>query len=551
MRKLALLIFALSLSLSAKATFNVWQDQGATIPDPGSGAYIHPQNPNVLYEGNCILVAGPQCFKLYFVAGDYAGTDEGANYAESMTGLAGSWTYYSGNPIVSGVTYIKLFKNAGTYYLYTSVPNASPNYTVSVYTSTNGYSFGLAKANSLVKDGNSWDAAGVGQLAVAGKIGSTWYGWVTGTSGSAFTWGLACSSDLISWAFCGSQPAYSYQNSSNLWIEQINGIYYGWTQVANPAYPGATYNLPSDITRWSAPAPNGPWTPLGTETLYRTLASEGVGVAQGQAADPTGPIAALGNLYMFFLGSPNGATVAVTNINVAIAYSMTLSQLVAGYEGVQNVPIPFSNLNLKTLASDTFARSNVNPLAPNWTAALLSSSGWSTAQIVSQAVTPSTTNDRADSFYNGITWPNDQWAQITAQSSSAYSSVGPAVRVVGTTSGTEYIIDWRNTGGGLGGSGTAYLVARYGSNQYTLTSVSLTLNASDTLALAVIGANLWMYYNGGLLGPAISDSNITSGSAGLYVAQQGGGTVSLNDFVGGGFQTPPPIVTPSARAFIF
>src|ERR1700691_3665702 len=94
-------------------SINVWQKKGIVIANGFTAANDSPGQPNVLYEGNAKILSGT-VFKMWF------GTQSGVCYAESSDGV--TWSNYASNPVLSTPVqhqFPKIFKYAGTYYLYT------------------------------------------------------------------------------------------------------------------------------------------------------------------------------------------------------------------------------------------------------------------------------------------------------------------------------------------------------------------------------------------------------------------------------------------------
>ena len=512
--------------------FNIWQHQGTIL----SGAES-PFLPNVVNEGSsqCGLGAG-NVFKMW-----YSGPSGNTYYAESLDGKT-SWTKYnSGSPIISGQFLSKMFKYGGVYYLYTSPLTQDA---INVYTCTDGtgVNFSLAKANAIVPGaGGAWDNAAVVQLAVLDFVGGLWYGYYAGKAGAGWKMGLVTSSDLITWNKVGSSAAVDYEGLSNFCFQKVSSTYYGWSQIATPNVPGGSSVLPTDVTRFSASSPSGPWTPLGSLTFYRTKASEGIVTANfgtytayGQTADPC-LLSVGGTLYQYFTQSPDGHAATTFTIGLAIAPSTTFAQLVQTKEGIQNIPIPnpsatqsFSCPQLNTLASDNFARGS---LGANWSQ-LITTYGSCPAEILSDTFTSSQVANNCDSYWNPLTWANDQWAQIK----------------VGACSSSRAICDLRGASDGTGAyriafySGTVVVQNLSSSTGAQPASINWTFNANDVLTAVVIGStpNILVYVNGNLLinvvDTGVTIPALTSGSPGAGTNPASALTdTAINLWAGGDF----------------
>src|ERR1035437_8915998 len=214
------------------AATNYWQRQGTVISHVSTTFY--PGQPNVLFEGGSQLGLGAgNVFKMWY---ENATSPYGIYYAESLDGT--TWTQDPSNPIIAAVGGgVKIFKHAGTYYLY-----GGPNWSGSViyaYTSTNGVTWTLQNAIALVPS-QTWENGGIYQLAVVDVVGGTWYGYYCGFSSntSGFLEGLATSTDGIHWTKDAGNPVASmssgtftsggtWSGSGNFTFQKVNGKYYG------------------------------------------------------------------------------------------------------------------------------------------------------------------------------------------------------------------------------------------------------------------------------------------------------------------------------------
>lgn len=512
-------------------SIGTWVDQGIVI----SNATGHsPFVPNVIYEGNAQILSGT-VFKMWYSGLSTAHT----YYAESTDGLA--WTQYASNPVISGQCFTKIFKNGSIYYAFTSTGSFPPT-NINVYTSTDGLAWTLQKANALTAGGSgAWDHAVLCQMQVLDIVGGTWYAYYSGSASSTnalqnYPAGLATSTDGVNWTKSASNPVITTGGiQTDFTFQKIGTAYYGWSQVRLADIPGADLAFPSDISRFSATSPTGPWTALGTPTIYRTLTGEGVGITLGQVADPC-LVAANGNLYMYYTADVNGTLGSNFTLNCAIATGLTVTQLVQTYEGVQNVPIPDGlSLQLNTLQSDNFTRANANPIGGSWSPLVTGH----TAQILSNKVTSSTAGTPGDSYFNAQTWPNDQWSQITLGTIGSTSFAGIYVRM--GTSGVQQGYAFVITGGT--GSSTGWNLQKFVSGTFTSLSTGTIgpVASGDKLTLAVVGTQLSAYWNGVLV-VVQTDSALTSGSAGFEVdALTSTANAAITAWQGGSIVSAPAI----------
>jgi hypothetical protein len=526
----------------------IWVKQGTVIPAVSADT---PGQPNVLFETGAQILSGT-VFKCWF------GTTNGICYAESTDGL--SWTRYVSNPVINktnfanNYAYPRVYKNGATYYMFVGPLNGP----IQVWTSTDGLAWSVQNATAISQgSAGQWDNPRCTQLNVLALVGSTWYGYYTGTTNEntvGWRMGLATSPNLITWTKGGSNPVITYEGPSNFCWAQVGSVYYGWSQITLPGIPGnSSPQLPSDIMRFYATNPAGPWTPLSTSTMYRTTLSEGMANAggawnfSGQVADPT-LVQAGADLWMFYtLDASGGGWV----IGAAKAASTTIAQIVTGYEGVSNIPIPWNNnstapLQLATQATDSFTRADENPIAGNWTQ-VSSLSGFGQAQLSGNQVMATVAGTRASYYWNAQAWNADQWASIKVTVCTAVSNVGISLRNSTSGAATCYMCLFLGT---LGTPGTIRIQKFVTGTFTSLYSAStFTLNANDIITGSVIGTQISMYVNGALVLNG-TDASIASGAAGWVV---NGITLNTNaaidDWTGGNISTPTPIPTPSASGF--
>ena len=533
-------------------SIGIWQKQGVVIPKVGD----LPAQPNVLYEAGAHILSpnvDGKVFKMWF-DNDNGASDptNGICYAESNDGL--SWTRYSSNPVIptSQQTFSKMTKVGGTYY-YNVGPLPGP---IAVYTSTDGISWTLRNANALVLGpGAAWDDNSICLLAVATiDDAGTWWAYYAGAKNRNVTgWGagLATSPDGINWTKSVSNPIIPPTPTGGIapsfHFEKINGVYYGWTQIILPTIPLQTdAEVPSDITRFSALNPGGPWTRLNSTTLYRSVPGVdgvnsyqdySVGPATGQVADPS-MVSVNGSIYLYFttsnFNSPGG-------IACAIAPSTTFAQLVQTYEGIKDVPIPENlGLNLNQLASDSFAGTDANPIGGSWTT-FQTNSVFAAAQRVSNKAEGTATGKNSTAWWNGLTWNADQWAQVTIGACSANSYVGVVLRQDTATSQTCYQFLWH---GSTGSSGAWFIYKVTGGATFSqlATGPTVPVNVGDVLTASAIGTTLSFYLNGNLL-TTVVDSSISVGAAGFNIQPTVViGNATLSAWSGGNIVSSPSVL---------
>lgn len=178
------------------------------------------------------------------------------------------------------------------------------------------------------------------------------------------------------------------------------------------------------------------------------------------------------------------------------------------------------------LATDNFNRADVNPIGGNWTT--VTSEG--AFKIVSNAVQPASLSADSTAYYNAVTWPNDQYAQVkvTVNETTAGNGLGPCVRA-SASANTFYRVVADHAG-----SGNIEL-SKFIAGSYTqIWGRTATFVNGDTLRLEVQGTTLRVYINGVQVGADATDSSIASGNAGLAYSSN---TVSVSgdDWEGGDF----------------
>lgn len=513
-----------------------------------------PQQPNVLYESGAKILtpnADGKIFKMVFTTG--ADPNYNLNYAESNDGK--SWTRYGANPVLAQHWGSRVFKRDGTYYLYCSSKVFTTN--IQVYTSTDLISWTLQNASAITTSASGWDSVALGQFNVLTiDSNGVWWGYfwainLLNFSTIRYNAGLATSLDGINWTKGLNNPVNSLNNgvlgNGTSWtgsfagyFANINGQYYCWSQMTQSGYPGAGTALPTDILRWSASNPAGPWTPLSNIAYSRTIVSEGQNSRLGQVADPS-LVEVNGSTYIYYSATSDGTASNLYQINVGKA-PLTMAQLVQTFEGVVNVPVSGNpTLNLQTLASDNFLRVDANPIGGNWSP-LSTTSNFGTAQILSGKAASSAIGKNSDSWWNALPWAPDQWSQAVVSSCSAASFVGINLRNNTANAISAYRVYWT---GALGTSGTwaiQSIIAGVGTN---LASGSLTLNAGDAMMATVIGTTLCFYLNGILVGIAAGNTDQVSGPPG-FLLNPATAVVNaeITSWTGGSFAASPIIIVP-------
>lgn len=325
-------------------TVSQWTRLGSlftpSVADENSG-----QEPNVIYEANPVLLTPPapvpagnpqlSVFKLIWTCSWLAGN---ICYAESYSGLPGTWVR-AANPIIAG-NHARPFvlKNGSTYYLYAQhINSGGGGLGFDQYTSSSmAGPYTLAHSNVIVQS-QSWEVtAGGGNIDVWVE-GSTWYTqyeWQTNTfSGNPFAEGLATSSDGVTWTKYPGNPTLggtsAYPTVGGPDIHKVGSTYYNWstTSVPSPQTYGGGNITPDGIMRFSSTDLHA-WVPSANFSLFCATDDEGAGLGVCQMADPN-LVEVNGMTYMFHEGTVNGNS-QNGNIHLKLAIMpLTIAQLVS------------------------------------------------------------------------------------------------------------------------------------------------------------------------------------------------------------------------------
>jgi hypothetical protein len=206
---------------------------------------------------------------------------------------------------------------------------------------------------------------------------------------------------------------------------------------------------------------------------------------------------------------------------------------------------------MAVLATDNFNRADENPIGAPWTVRGSGTAG----KIVSNTLRMPGSGNDSGIVYTGITWPNDQYSQVTLVTVPNAQSAGDGVGVIvrGNTSGTltQYELVCAS-----GAAGTT--IAKRVNGVYKQLAHSVTTwVAGDVAYLEIRGNTLQAKRNGSTAGmPApVTDNDpdaIVSGSCGIMASVEG--TIpeqTLDDWEGGDFSTGSPPAPPHSLTVSF
>src|SRR5256885_2160695 len=235
----------------------------------------------------------------------------------------------------------------------------------------------------------------------------------------------------------------------------------------------------------------------------------------------------------------NVVTYQNTGLTASTSYSYRVRAYNAGgtssYTNTATATTPTAPPTVGPLASDAFNRPNENPIAGNW-----SSVAAANLQLLNNAVraASSSLGTNGVAFYNALTWPADQWSEVTiatlpTEIGGGMGDNGPVVRIAANAATYYLAAAFAN------GSLELY---RAIDNNFSQLLVAGTVATGDRLRLEVEGTTLRVYRNGVLLG-RVPDAQMATGSAGLG---QDGASGAMDDWAGGGFAPAPAPAPPTA-----
>ena len=166
------------------------------------------------------------------------------------------------------------------------------------------------------------------------------------------------------------------------------------------------------------------------------------------------------------------------------------------------------------LASDTFTRTDENPLNPSkWVPVVpnpIDSPPFEVLAVVSDlcvSPTSASNHNTGGEQYVGVPLPSNQYVSFTIETLTANGVVGAGIRSDNTTFvGYEVFIP-----NGPLGSGVPIEIDNVGPSGGTLASTTTTINSGDVITLAAVGSNLFALVNGVIVLTA-TDSTYTSGT---------------------------------------
>ena len=471
-------------------TNGIYTKKGVVIPanstDISAGSGIPgASNASILYEGNAQILSG-NVFKAWFQG------KANIYYAESTDGI--TWSR-RGAAVISSVGIPRVYKNGATYYAHVTHTPGGPWTQIDQYTSSDGITWTLAHANILSVGGvGTWDHTFVGYFQVADIIAGTWYALYAGQNGGNSQWGLATSSDGVTWTKSGSNPVLTTASTFDRAIK-IGSTYYFWlTEQTVGQTGGANCAIirfhTTDFINWTRDA----------VALQPDSVDEGRNYASGQIS-VCSTLEVNGTTYQFYSASPDDPNGGSYQIRLATA-AQTISSIVANQEY-------FKGYN--QVASDNFTRAD-GSLGANWT---MNPGSAGSLQIASHKAEPSTTAGTCGNYYSASTFNNDQYSEIAIATLVDSNSFTDAFVRQDAATNTHYGPSFS------GGAGSVHTVGLYqvisGAVKQLGSNTTLTPQLGDKIRVSAVGTDISFFQNEHLLLQE-TDSGIASGYPALVAA---------------------------------
>jgi hypothetical protein len=542
-----------------------WQRQG-TLFTPTSADENSAQEATVFYESGPTLLPVPapllgsnpqgNVFKMVFSCAWLAGN---ICYAESYSGMPGTWVR-AASPIIAG-THARTFwfKNAGTYYLYSLHINGSGGgIGIDQYTaSASAGPYTLAHSN-VITNTQAWETANGGANCYVWIEGSTWYmanEWQTTDTAVAshpYVIGIATSTDGFTWTKYSGNPVLgdiaAYPTVGGPEVHKVGSTYYLWAQASvptsSPLYYAGFYGLPNGIMRFHSTDLHT-WVSDGFSLSCKTD-DEGAGINICQVADPS-LLEVNGQTYMFYEGTSN-AFYSTGNIHLKVAV------------------VPYTIAQLTALTETDGA-----VLSPAITTTTTSNTGYVTPPVAPTSAGSAGQWAAASGYFYAYDSVNSKWGQVAISESwtGAYQAFDNFGGVTGTLltahpdalghSWAVYTIEGLPgmTSDSLTGSGSAYLptggpTTAYGDMLNSLTpssanyTVSLTCTPVTTTGSVAVFARA---SSGANTNYAFTVGAGASATGALYRTVAGTAT-QIGSFYTGGALRPWNVGTPHTFALL-
>jgi hypothetical protein len=323
-------------------------------------------------------------------------------------------------------------------------------------------------------------------------------------------------------------------NSNNLGFRVADG-----TETTTGTCTNATSVAFSIYRGWTAIGTNVQNTAASATITYSALTfqvANGTSWAVGFAGHRTATNVGQAPAGMTLRSSATDIAVSDTAAGVTgwSAASVTVNAS-SGWRSVVVEVIAAQDQPANTLASDNFNRAN-GGLGANWTTV----TGTDAPTITSASLRdPATGGTDAEAFYNAVSFPADQWAQVNTLKAITATSRGVGVLLRNDTGGAR--THYRVMAEGPFGTTATVAIQKHVSGSFTsLASTTTTVNQGDTLYGEVQGSTIVAKVNGTQV-LSTTDTSITSGAAGVVVFVDTGTTADaiVDDWFAGNFAAPP------------
>jgi hypothetical protein len=163
-----------------------------------------------------------------------------------------------------------------------------------------------------------------------------------------------------------------------------------------------------------------------------------------------------------------------------------------------------------TLFTDNFTRTNENPLSDSgaWVPFQEVGSNIAQLQVVSNSCESTTVSVRNANVVTGISFPSNQWAELTASSITGGPTLACRLRATSGNPGTAYDGNF---------SVSNFIIQRESGTTFTtLVTQAGTFTTGDVLRFEAIGTQLTLYKNNVSVA-TVSDATLSSGTAGIKI----------------------------------